>query len=77
VAGSSPELAVVTEAGGRRLDEPVVIRRTTETVFGEYMAKWVQSHRDLPLWRNPGSNRGHHDFQGVVTQRMTGQKPCK
>jgi prolyl-tRNA synthetase len=49
VEGFSPELAVVTEAGGRRLEEPAVIRPTSETVFGEYMARWVQSHRDLPL----------------------------
>jgi prolyl-tRNA synthetase len=56
VEGFSPELAVVTEAGGRRLEEPVVIRPTSETVFGEYMARWVQSHRDLPLRLNQWAN---------------------
>jgi prolyl-tRNA synthetase len=56
VKGFSPELAVVTEAGGRRLEEPVVIRPTSETVFGEYMARWVQSHRDLPLRLNQWAN---------------------
>jgi prolyl-tRNA synthetase len=56
VEGFSPELAVVTEAGGRRLDEPIVIRPTSETVFGEYMARWVQSHRDLPLRLNQWAN---------------------
>jgi prolyl-tRNA synthetase len=56
VEGFSPELAVVTEAGGRRLEEPVVIRPTSETVFGEYTARWVQSHRDLPLRLNQWAN---------------------
>ena len=56
VEGFSPELAVVTEAGGRRLEEPAVIRPTSETVFGEYMARWVQSHRDLPLRLNQWAN---------------------
>jgi prolyl-tRNA synthetase len=56
VEGFSPELAVVTEAGGRRLEEPAVIRPTSETVFGEYMSRWVQSHRDLPLCLNQWAN---------------------
>jgi prolyl-tRNA synthetase len=56
VEGFSPELAIVTEAGGRRLEEPAVIRPTSETVFGEYMARWVQSHRDLPLCLNQWAN---------------------
>ena len=43
VEGFSPELAVVTVAGGKELEEPVVVRPTSETVFGEFMAKWVQS----------------------------------
>src|SRR5215207_3803873 len=41
---------------GRRLEEPAVIRPTSETVFGEYMARWVQSHRDLPLRLNQWAN---------------------
>src|SRR5262245_34993370 len=56
VEGFSPELAVVTVAGGRELDEPVVVRPTSETVIGEYMAKWLQSYRDLPLLLNQWSN---------------------
>ncbi len=56
VEGFSPELAVVTHAGGSELDEPVVVRPTSETIFGEYMAKWVQSHRDLPLLLNQWAN---------------------
>ncbi len=56
VEGFSPELAVVTHAGGKELDEPVVVRPTSETVIGEYMAKWVQSYRDLPLLLNQWAN---------------------
>src|SRR4051794_19173023 len=56
VEGFSPELAVVTHAGGKELPEPLVVRPTSETVFGELMAKWVQSHRDLPLLLNQWAN---------------------
>jgi prolyl-tRNA synthetase len=56
VEGFSPELAVVTHAGGSELTEPVVVRPTSETVFGEFMAKWVQSYRDLPLLLNQWAN---------------------
>ena len=56
VEGFSPELAVVTHAGGKALDEPVVVRPTSETVIGEFMAKWIQSHRDLPLLLNQWAN---------------------
>jgi prolyl-tRNA synthetase len=56
VEGFSPELAVVTHAGGKALDEPIVVRPTSETVIGEYMGKWVQSYRDLPLLLNSWNN---------------------
>ena len=56
VEGFSPELAVVTHGGGKPLDEPIVVRPTSETVIGEYMAKWVQSYRDLPLLLNCWNN---------------------
>jgi prolyl-tRNA synthetase len=56
VEGFSPELAVVTHAGGKELDEPLVVRPTSETIIGEMMAKWVQSHRDLPLLLNQWAN---------------------
>ncbi len=56
VEGFSPELAVVTHAGGKQLEEPVVVRPTSETVIGEFMAKWTQSYRDLPLLLNQWSN---------------------
>jgi prolyl-tRNA synthetase len=56
VEGFSPELAVVTFAGGGELAEPIVVRPTSETVVGEFMAKWVQSYRDLPLLLNQWAN---------------------
>ena len=56
VEGFSPELAVVTHAGGDALAEPLVVRPTSETVIGEFMAKWVQSYRDLPLLLNQWAN---------------------
>ena len=56
VEGFSPELAVVTHGGGKELEEPVVVRPTSETVIGEYMSKWIQSHRDLPLLLNQWAN---------------------
>jgi prolyl-tRNA synthetase len=56
VEGFSPELAVVTHAGGKELTEPLVVRPTSETIFGELMAKWIQSHRDLPLLLNQWGN---------------------
>jgi prolyl-tRNA synthetase len=56
VEGFSPELAVVTHAGGEDLAEPIVVRPTSETVVGEFMAKWIQSYRDLPLLLNQWAN---------------------
>ena len=52
VAGFSPELAVVTHGGGEVLEEPLVIRPTSETIIGHMYAKWIQSYRDLPLLIN-------------------------
>ena len=56
VEGFSPELAIVTIGGGKELEEPFAVRPTSETIFGEYMAKWVQSYRDLPLLLNQWCN---------------------
>src|ERR1700720_2760654 len=52
VAGFSPELAVVTHGGGEKLEEPLVIRPTSETIVGHAYAKWIQSYRDLPVLIN-------------------------
>jgi prolyl-tRNA synthetase len=56
VEGFSPELAVVTIAGGKELEEPLVVRPTSETIIGEAMAQWIQSYRDLPLLLNQWAN---------------------
>jgi len=56
VEGFAPELAVVTIAGGKELEEPYVIRPTSETIIGHFFAKWIQSYRDLPLLMNQWAN---------------------
>jgi prolyl-tRNA synthetase len=56
VEGFSPELAVVTVAGGKELEEPYVIRPTSETIIGHFFARWIQSWRDLPLLINQWAN---------------------
>ncbi|MFN8495193.1 MAG: proline--tRNA ligase [Caldilineaceae bacterium] len=52
VEGFSPELALVTHGGGEKLEEPLVVRPTSETLVGYAYAKWVQSYRDLPILLN-------------------------
>ena len=56
VEGFAPELAVVTHGGGKELDEPLVVRPTSETVIGEMYSKWISSYRDLPLLINQWAN---------------------
>ena len=56
VEGFAPELAVVTIAGGKKLEEPYVIRPTSETIIGHFFAKWIHSYRDLPLLLNQWAN---------------------
>jgi len=56
VEGFSPELAVVTHGGGKTLEEPVVVRPTSETIINSFFSKWIQSHRDLPMLLNQWCN---------------------
>jgi prolyl-tRNA synthetase len=56
VEGFAPELAVVTHGGGKQLEEPVVVRPTSETVINSFFAKWIQGYRDLPLLINQWAN---------------------
>ena len=56
VEGFAPEVAVVTHAGGGQLEEPLVIRPTSETVIGTMYAKWIHSYRDLPVIMNQWCN---------------------
>ena len=56
VEGFAPELAVVTQGGGKELEEPLVLRPTSETIIYHMYAKWVQSYRDLPILMNQWAN---------------------
>lgn len=56
VEGFSPELAVVTHAGGEQLEEPLVLRPTSETIIWSMYKKWIQSYRDLPILINQWAN---------------------
>lgn len=56
VEGFSPELAVVTHGGGKELEEPLVVRPTSETVIGHMYSKWIRSYRDLPVLINQWGN---------------------
>ncbi|MDB4823688.1 proline--tRNA ligase [Acidimicrobiia bacterium] len=56
VEGFSPELATVTHAGGKELEEPLVVRPTSETIINHMFSKWIKSHRDLPMLINQWAN---------------------
>src|SRR5215218_3749383 len=56
VEGFAPEVAVVTEAGGKKLEEPLAVRPTSEALIWSTYARWVQSYRDLPLLYNQWGN---------------------
>ncbi len=56
VEGFAPETAVVTHGGGKELEEPLVVRPTSETIIYSMFAKWVQSYRDLPVMMNQWAN---------------------
>jgi prolyl-tRNA synthetase len=71
VEGFSPELAVVTHGGGKELAESLAIRPTSEAVIGEYMAKWVDSYRDLPLLLNQWSNVVRWEMRPRIFLRTT------
>ncbi|MEW6743699.1 MAG: proline--tRNA ligase [Planctomycetota bacterium] len=56
VEGFAPECAVVTHGGGKELEEPLMVRPTSETIIGHMYAKWISSWRDLPLLVNQWAN---------------------
>jgi prolyl-tRNA synthetase len=56
VEGFAPEVAVVTHGGGKELEEPLVVRPTSETIINHMFAQWIHSHRDLPLMINQWCN---------------------
>jgi prolyl-tRNA synthetase len=71
VEGFSPELAVVTHGGGKELEEAAVVRPTSETIINVFFAKWVQSHRDLPLLVNQWANVVRWELRPRVFLRTT------
>ena len=71
VEGFTPELAVVSHAGGRDLEEPVVLRPTSETIINSYFSKWIQSYRDLPLLVNQWANVVRWELRPRIFLRTT------
>ncbi len=71
VEGFSPELALVTHAGGEELSEPLVVRPTSETVFGDAMSRWIQGYRDLPLLLNQWANVVRWEMRPRIFLRTT------
>ncbi|MEK7540098.1 MAG: proline--tRNA ligase, partial [Patescibacteria group bacterium] len=56
IEGFAPEVAVVTHGGGKKLEEPLIIRPTSETIIYDAFSRWIQSYRDLPLLINQWAN---------------------
>ena len=56
VEGFKPELAIVTHGGGEKLEEPLAVRPTSETIIGYMYSQWIQSYRDLPVLINQWAN---------------------
>jgi prolyl-tRNA synthetase len=71
VEGFAPELAVVTQAGGKELEEPYAIRPTSETIIYAMYAKWVQSYRDLPILINQWANVMRWEMRPRLFMRTT------
>jgi prolyl-tRNA synthetase len=71
VEGFAPEVAVVTHAGGEKLEEPLVVRPTSETIIWATYARWVQSYRDLPLLYNQWANVVRWELRPRVFLRTT------
>ena len=69
--GFSPEVAVVTHGGGKDLAEPVVVRPTSETIINAFFAKWINSHRDLPLKVNQWANVVRWELRPRIFLRTT------
>ena len=70
VEGFAPELAIVTIAGGKVLEEPYVIRPTSETIVGHFFAKWIKSYRDLPVLINQWANVLRWELRTDIKHQM-------
>src|SRR5690606_3228016 len=71
VEGFSPEVAVVTRAGGKDLEEPFVVRPTSETIMYDAFSRWIRSHRDLPLLINQWANVVRWEMRPRLFMRTT------
>ena len=71
VEGFAPELAVVTHGGGKELEEPLVVRPTSETVIGEMYSRWISSYRDLPVLINAWNNVVRWELRPRIFLRTT------
>jgi prolyl-tRNA synthetase len=71
VEGFAPELAVVTHGGGKQLEEPLVVRPTSETVIGEMYSRWISSYRDLPVLINAWNNVVRWELRPRIFLRTT------
>lgn len=71
VEGFSPEVAVVTYAGGEKLEEPLIVRPTSETIMYPSFAKWIRSYRDLPLLINQWANVVRWEMRPRLFMRTT------
>ncbi|MEX2550691.1 MAG: proline--tRNA ligase [Nitriliruptoraceae bacterium] len=71
VEGFAPELAIVTHGGGKELEEPLVVRPTSETVIGEMYSRWISSYRDLPVLINTWNNVVRWELRPRIFLRTT------
>lgn len=71
VDGFAPELAIVTHGGGKLLEEPLVVRPTSETVIGEMYHRWISSYRDLPVLINAWNNVVRWELRPRIFLRTT------
>ena len=71
VEGFAPEVAVVTHGGGKELEEPLVVRPTSETIINHMFAQWIHSHRDLPLMVNQWCNVVRWEMRTRIFLRTT------
>ncbi|MEI6079506.1 MAG: proline--tRNA ligase [bacterium] len=71
VEGFAPECAVVTHAGGKKLEEPLIVRPTSETIINAMFSKWIQSYRDLPMLVNQWANVVRWEMRTKLFLRTT------
>ncbi len=71
VEGFAPEVAVVTRGGGKELEEPLIVRPTSETIINHMFSQWIRSHRDLPMMINQWANVVRWEMRTRIFLRTT------